>query len=302
MKKSGRFHWWGPLVCCALYGAGAAGHAAARPSARANPWPSEVSQRGARASGQNTAQLTGRLRALFGRLKSLPSTKWAGTAPAIKGQIDATLTAYVAALLARRPEPSPQRIQRDLDRGIATATWEAVFGLSPKAADADFGSNPRRLAFVVRGSGSASDFYAAGFSVGYGNVFSTRVHAFAPQAGKYRSVGPVSKLDGAVSGALRLRSFAPHELRVMVWCLHIGSPEALTSVALYKFDGKALQTVWLRQDVPGAKVALRGRLVVIESHWPVLHRSGATFHYEQKFYRQVPAGLKLVKTERWVES
>lgn len=295
MKKSGRFHWWGPLVCCALCLAGAAGPGGIQASVRSRS--PAVSFGVLREPAGSTAELASHLEALYKQWKALPTAGMASEVPAIKRGIDAAITAYVAARLSATARPFAQGLQYELAEALAVP----LTGRSLQDITRTYPSFSMYVS-VVEGVGYASPLYVVAFPIGYGNVFSTRVHAFAPQAGKYRSVGPVSKLDGAVSGALRLRSFAPHELRVMVWCLHIGSPEALTSVALYKFDGKALQTVWLRQDVPGAKVALRGRLVVIESHWPVLHRSGATFHYEQKFYRQVPAGLKLVKTERWVES
>ena len=254
-------------------------------------------------SAADATELTVSLRGLFADWKAIPSAEMAAKSPRIKSRIDVTLTRYVIAQLEEGPRPSAANVQGDLNKALTTAVWETIFGLSSAAADAAMKSSPPRpFAFVLQGSGPASDLYAAAFAIGYGNVFSTRVHAFGPRGGTYRAVNPGgSPLEGAVSDALPLRSFAGHELRLLIWSLHIGSPEGLTTVALYRFDGSALQTLWIEQNVPAAKVTLQEGLVVIESHSHAFTKDRTIFLYERRFYRQIPGGLKQVKTTRWTE-
>jgi hypothetical protein len=223
--------------------------------------------------------------------------------PDIKARIDAALTTYVAGRLEETPRPAALDVQDDLNKAMATATWESVFGLSQAEVAAALNSNASRpLAYVVEGSGPVSDLYASAFAIGYGNVFSTRVHAFRSTGGKCRAVNPGdSPLDGAVSGAVRLTSFAAPELRLLVWSQHIGSPEGLTTIALYRFDGNALQTLWKNENVPAAKVTLQEGLVVIESHSHAFTKDGTVFSYDRRFYQQVAGGLEQVKITQWTE-
>jgi hypothetical protein len=223
--------------------------------------------------------------------------------PAIKARIDAALTTYVVGRLQESPRPPTLSLQDDLNKALKTSIWESVFGVSHAEVEEALRSNASRpLAFVVQGSGPASDLYVAAFAIGYGNVFSTRVRAFGPRGGKYRAVNSGgTPLEGAVSDMVPLRSFAPDELRFVIWSLHIGSPEGLTTVAVDKFDGSALKTLWIEENVPAAKVTLQEGLVVIESRSPVFTKDGTIFNRERTLYRQTSGGLKQEKTTRWTE-
>lgn len=249
----------------------------------------------------DTEVLTSRLEALFREWKALPGNQVSARSPAIKDEIDEILVAYMIATLDKQPQPPAERIEQDLSGAQAIATWEAVFGISPPAARAALKTNPQHLSRIVRGDGSASGLYVAAFDIGYGNVFTTRVHGFSPAAGKYHEVKPTGELDGAVSGAMPLRAFDPHELRLVLWSLHIGSPEGLTTIVVYKLDKKQLRPLWLRPNIPAAEVALRQGLLIIESHSHRFVKNAPIFQYRREFYQQVPAGLKRVKVEKWIE-
>lgn len=272
------------------------------PRSQAAEVTSGTGNSGARAQTDDREALTTALKDLFSEWKAIPVSQLAGKAPAVKDRIDTTLTSYVTKRLSERPRSLPRGLQRDLNRAITAAVWESVYGLSPDAVMAAQSSKPpRRWAFVVKGSGSTSNLYVAAFAIGYGNVFTTRIHGFAPNTkGTYLAVGPVGELDGMVSGIVRLNPFRGG-LRFILWSLHIGSPEALTTVAFYGFNGKNLEALWSRQNVPNAKVGLQRGFVVIESHTHLLTKKGTIFRYRRIFYHQVPGGLKAVKTDRWVE-
>jgi hypothetical protein len=247
--------------------------------------------------------LAAKLGPLFAEWKAIPSNEMAKKVPAIKACIDAALTTYVVERLRESPRPPALTLQDDLNKALKRSIWESVFGVSHAEVQEALRSNASRpLAFVAEGSDSASDLYVAAFAIGYGNVFSTRVRAFGPQGGKYRAVNPRgTPIEGAVSDMLPLRSFAPDELRFVIWSLHIGSPEGLTTVAVDKFDGSSLKTLWIEEDVPAAKVTVREGLVVIESHSRAFTKEGTNFPYQRRFYQQVSGGLKQVKITRWVE-
>lgn len=254
----------------------------------------------AQASSEGPSALTVQLEGLFREWKAIPSTQMGEKVPAIKSGIDVILTNYLIRRLDERLRPL--RIQDDLNKALTTATWESVFGLSPAAVTIAMKSNPpASLVFVMEGTGPASGLHVGAFAIGYGNTFFTCVHAFAPDAGEYHVVNSrCSQLDGRISGAVRARAFVPHELRVIVWCLHIGSPEALTSIALYRFDGNTLQTIWKRDNVPGARVTVAGSQVTIESNHITSVRRGIRA-YQRNVFRQVPTGLKLIASRRWTE-
>jgi hypothetical protein len=240
---------------------------------------------------------------LFSEWKALPSDKVGERAPAIRGRVDAALTAYVTGRLEESPRPAAPDIQDNLNRAIATATWESVFGLSRADVAAALRSNPPQpLAFVVEGSGPASDLYAVAFAIGFGNQFSTRVHGVGPKGEEYRAVNPTgTPVEGAVSDMVSLKPFASHELRFLLRCLHVGSPEALTTVAVYKFDGTAVQRLWMEQNLPAAKVTVEDGLVVIESHSHAFTKGGTVFNYERTSYHQTATGLQPQETTRWTE-
>jgi hypothetical protein len=175
-----------------------------------------------------------------------------------------------------------------------------VFGLSPEAAVEAWNSNRPKLAFLVQGTGNASDLYIAGFSVGYGNTFSVFIHGFGPVASaNYGPVGTTGgELDGSTPKAERIKSFDDHELRVVAWGLHIGSADGLTSVAIYSFDGQQLRTIWTQPSVPRAAVRLSDDRVVIDSEEPLSRREG-TWTHKREQYEQIPEGLKLIETKSW---
>jgi hypothetical protein len=249
------------------------------------------------------ATLSAELGAAFSEWKGLPSSEIVGKVPAIRTRIDAELTAYVTSRLGESPRPTGLSIEGDLNKVLATATWQSVFGMSPEQVREALDSNAAMpLAHVLEGSGAASGLFAAAFAIGFGNLYSTRVHAFGRRGEHYRGFDPaVGPLDGAVSGIIALRPFAAKELRFLVWSLHIGSPEALTTVALYRFDGSALQSLWTAQNVPAAKVTLAEGLVVIESHSGSFTKEGTLFRYERRLYEQTTGGLKEKRTTRWTE-
>jgi len=294
-----------PFLVWAICFAGIARAGGLEPPGPGSPRALAASGYAAHAPAANPAELAARLKALFKQWKAIPTAQVAEKVTVVKNRIDETVTTYVVTRLDERPRPLPLSVEDDLNEALTTAIWESVFGLSPAAVTAAIKSNPpQHTAFVIQGTGSASNLYAAGFRIGYGNTFSTRVHAFAPEAGMYHAVGlEGGQLDGAISGAVRLRSFGPHELRFLIWCLHVGSPEALTTVALCKFDGKQLRALWLRQNVPAAKLSFPDHQVVIQSNEVARpHNSkGRVWRYRRETYRQVVGGLELVKTDRWTE-
>ena len=251
---------------------------------------------------EGRSALSSQLGALFSEWKAIPSAEMSVRLPLVKGRVDATLTKYVVGRLEESPRPAARNIEDDINKALATATWERIFGVSPAEVAAALEANASRpLAYVLEGSGQASELYAAAFAIGFGNAFSTRVHGFAPNGGGYGAVDAAGALDGAVSGMVALESFAPHQLRLLIWSLHIGSPEGLTTVAVYGFDGAKLQTIWVREDVPAARVTLQDGLVVIESHSHEFAKEGTIFPYERTYYRQVSTGLKRVKVTKWTE-
>jgi hypothetical protein len=239
--------------------------------------------------------LTSQLKVLFAQWKAIPGVEWSAKSGPIRNQVDAALSMYVARRLNDSPRPSALELQQEVNTALVEAVWESVFGLSPAAV----GSTHPTFAWVVQGGGSASDLYVASFAVGYGNVFSVSLHGFASLDGKYAPAGAAGhELDSSTPQVIRLQSFSPHELRILAWGLHIGSPEGLTSLALYSFDGHELRVLWNEDGVPQAKVRLLNNRLMIETE-RASSLKNETWEHEQALYEQVPSGLKLLKTKRW---
>lgn len=242
--------------------------------------------------------LTIRLKTLFKQWKALPSAE-STKSDQIKKEVDQALSSYLAKRLNTAPIPSASELQGELDGALRSAIWDSVFGLSPEAVSTTTNSSLPRFTLVLRGAGPTSNLYVAGFAVGYGNVFSVFLHGFAVFQGRYSPISTAgSELNSSIPEAVRLRPFAVHELRVLAWGLHIGSPEGLTSIVLYSFDGQQLRVLWNLPAVPHGKVSVINDQVVVESEKIVSQKEGLWEH-ERRDFRQVPEGLKPINIRRW---
>jgi hypothetical protein len=147
----------------------------------------------------SSEDLVRQLKTLFERWKAIPAAERATKSSPIKNEVDATVSNYVSSRLTASSRPSASGLQTEVSKALAVATWESVFGLSPEAAVEAWNSNRPKLAFLVQGTGNASDLYIAGFSVGYGNTFSVFIHGFGPVASA--NYGPVGTTGGELDGS-----------------------------------------------------------------------------------------------------
>ena len=274
------------------------------PSLAAKPAPSWVGAKTSVAVPDHSAasmegELTTRLKGLFQRWKAVPSSQWAAKSVPIRGEVDSAVSEYTARRLSNPERPSAPNLQQEINDALAAAIWESIFGMSAGDLGAALGHNPPRFGFVLQGAGSASDLYVTGFGFGYGNTYSASIHGFTESHGRYAVVGTAgAELDGSLPQGIVLRPFEAHELRFLAWGLHIGSPEGLTSVVLYAFDGQRLRVLWRQSSLPRAEVSIVDGQVVIESEYLVSAGKGA-WERQRDVYRQVPQGLRLSKTKRW---
>jgi hypothetical protein len=249
----------------------------------------------------NYPELTSRLKILFRTWKALPSNEMSTKAPTIRRHVDAALTNYMAARLGElQPSERSSIIQKEIERALKGAVWESVYGLSGESIDENGKSSRPPFTHVACGAGSEADLCMAVFAIGYGNVFSVSIHGFTKAADTYSSVGASgSELNGSIPQAKILPSVHSGEIRFLAWGLHIGSPEGLSTVVLYRFDGKRLQQLWRKDSVPAAEISFRDNQIVVYSY----HRMAGKTRWpsRREYYRQVPKGLELVRVERgWV--
>lgn len=251
--------------------------------------PSVTADRAAGLSvGTQLPPLESELKPLFSELKTRrEGSQSLANREAQLRRIDESIAKYVLGRLPQRPSSSA--LQDELSEALAESVNGVSLDTARRTGSPDY-------AFVLQDPGVPPSLYAAGYAIGYGNTYSYVVRAFARHNGSYRSVAKGSAdLDSAIARARRLKSFGRHELRFLVWGLHIGSPQGLTTIVLYRFDGRSLQVLWQEDSVPAAELSFRDDDVVIHSFLRVAGKS--PWPSTRRYFRQVPQGLKLLKVE-----
>jgi len=126
------------------------------------------------------------------------------------GEIDATLCRYLESSLAGPTKPSSALLQQAVNDALAKA--ETGLSLEQIRKGNSAYSEP---AFILS-RGGADDLYAAGFAIGFGNVYTVFLHGLKEVNGGFKCTGPQGgELDSSIPHASLVRAFGPHELRFL---------------------------------------------------------------------------------------
>ncbi|HEY6273048.1 MAG TPA: hypothetical protein VIX19_13795 [Terriglobales bacterium] len=206
-------------------------------------------------------------------------------------RIEDSITGYVIERLNSRLTPSAETLELELNK----ATTQAFDGLSFEAVREQ---NPgwQGFAHVLQTSYMRPSLYIVAVTVGPGNTPSNLIRAFSSRNGRYESVASAGEdFKNRRLQLFMMKPFEPDEIRFLISGLCIGSPEGLTNLVLYSFDGQRLRVVWQRDSVPNAEISLVGRNITISSYEPIPNKRPWVSTLET--YAQVPTGLKLLKVE-----
>lgn len=206
-------------------------------------------------------------------------------------RIEESITGYVIERLNSRPAPSADLLEGELDR----ATTKAFDGLSFEVMKQQ---NPdwQGFAQVLQSSGPGPLLYVVAVTIGPGNTPWNLLKAFSSRRGVYESVASVGgDFKNRRLRLLELKPFEPEELRFLVSGLYVGSPEALTRIVLYSFNGERLKIIWQKDSVPNAQISLNGANLAVTSYDSVAGKRPWVSTVES--YTQVITGLKLTKVQ-----
>ena len=206
-------------------------------------------------------------------------------------RIAASITGYVVERLNDHPPPQAETLELELNR-VTTQVFDGL------PFDAMKRQNPgwQGFAHALQTFGPSTDLYAVAVTIGPGNTPWNLIEAFGSRGGKYESVASIG--DDFKNRRLRifnLRPFEPQELRFLVSGLYIGSPEGLSKVAVYSFDGQRLRMLWQDASVPNAQISFSGTNLTISSYDSVAGKR--PWISTLRTYAQVDAGLRLVGVE-----
>lgn len=237
------------------------------------------------------AALVQDLRTLINQLRELAKAgKWEERQPLFQ-QIDATITGYILKQMNTSPQ-SAAILEKQLNEAMA----QSVVGLTLeeiKKGNPDF----RPFAFALEGPGQNKEYYAVGYAIGFGNVYSSVIRCFARRGTRFESVAKVDPdfFENRVLKAITLKPARARELRFLAFGGYIGSPQGLLKAVLYRFDGRKLEALWQKDRVPNGEIALHDSLIVLTWYDNI---PGMPLVYTCEVYKQVKSGLKLRKAQQ----
>jgi hypothetical protein len=250
----------------------------------------------AQASSDRTA-LQGHISEFYkGLLAARRSRQWTPEEDRSRvGKIEDAVTAY----LLNRVNGSPRPSCTDLEYEINDAMSQGIAGMSWKELTRGNPSVPS--ARVLQDAGTPPTIYVAAFQSEGSNRPYNAIRAFAEREGSLQLVASAgAEFKDRTLNVIKLRSFGAKELRFLVYGIYIGSPEGLTKLTVYKFDGTKLETLWNQDSVWHAEVSFSDDQIVVYSYnegvgpkrfgpepWPST----------RTYYAQTPEGLQVVKVE-----
>jgi hypothetical protein len=170
------------------------------------------------------------LSTLINQLRELAKAgKWEERQPIFQ-QIDATITGYILKQLNNSTH-SAAILEKQLNEAMA----QSIVGLTLeeiKKGNPDF----RPFAFALEGPGKGRDYYAVGYAIGFGNVYSSIIRCFARRGTTFESVARVDPdlFENRILKPINLKPARTRELRFLAFGGYIGSPQGMLKVVLYR--------------------------------------------------------------------
>jgi hypothetical protein len=251
----------------------------------------------ARSSAGGAPGFTERLAALWREYTdSLKRTTWTPSEEeSYIDRLDQAIAEYTVQRLNSSVMPSAASIELDLNE----ATTRAFTGLSFEAIRLNNPAYIGPVEVLQQTSSQGGTYYIVAVSLGAGNTPWNVLRVFCKHGPSYESI--VRTEDNLKNRRLRLfpmAAFEPNETRFLVSGFYIGSPETLTNMVLYSFDGQSLKVIWQHDSVPNAEISFAGSNITISSYEPSPTKHPWVSTLET--YSQVRTGLKLLRVDHGI--